>query len=506
MPRRVSGRPGPLKIKATQMSCYVQHFAHKVQTAESAGTPSFSKIFRWCPHRPPNGGDWFIRILPLLRVPLPDTTSVVDGVEYTRVGLRRCDSSDLAKLKEPGAQPDRVNVIDLPGQDWRIYQVMTENQKQLLCSIGLQVNDPVAGLQSLVANDDTDRILYDNSSGSQILKYSKSLGTYFNPKHPSELAIGTYLAILRGNQNGSYLEGYNLQDGLIVLGRFQALQFQQAVSPQDFIYIPTAVKDPNRIFFVQTVIDNSTHPAWRVILPVAFSADDIPLTSLYDALVNNTSPSMWQSFSGVKVNPYYSDDVNRQTAWYDPNETPTEKSLMAQLVQKFGVDPDGAEIDPVLLQPHFTVAFTPSLNAGRLNHAAFRHGNVGSEIVLPTITQGWRIHADKVHELTHALQTPCEMPCSEDRLFNMEMEAHTNERTHIAEMIGLNPPVEYARTAFNYLVAAGLPSVEWSDNVIPPLQRSLCDDVMLGYGFNPANISSASMRQWNCPVGPLRDR
>jgi len=444
-----------------------------------------------------NGGDWFVRTLPLLKIQLPEDFGVVEGIQYKRVGLRKCDTQDLARLDESVNIPDKINVIFLPDQNWNAYRVLIENSKTLLCSLGLADGNPATSLKTLTDNEDTNRILYaDFPEVGRQIKYSKSIGT-LSKFAQSSPALGTFLTNL--DPRGAYA-GYNLQDGFRVLGFPHSLYFNFEKSPEDFIYIPLSIEDRDRTYFVQTVIDNSKDPVWRIVLPVALSADDLPVAALAKALRENTDGSLWQAFYGIKFDPFIDPQTTKTAAWTSMNQTPTSQRLRRELMQRFGVSESAAMYSPDLLAPQIEVAFVPSIVNGELNHPAFRHGDIGGKIVLPIVSQRWRIGADVVHELTHALQDSCGPICTDDKFFEMEMQAHLNERQHTKEMIQLFPLSKYADDAFNYLVAASLPNVEWVQNIQKPLKTDLCTDVILSYKLDPTKIKPSTKIKYNCQL------
>lgn len=442
-----------------------------------------------------NGGDWFVRSLPLLKIELPDDFGVVEGVQYKKVGLRKCTETDRARLDVPADVPDLVNVIYLPNREWKAYRVLLERGKHLICSFGLADGNPNTALKTLLQNEDTDRILYADFPEGRFIKYSKSLGT-LSKFVTATSAIGTFITSL--NSHGTYI-GYNLQDGMRVLGFPRSLYFKPQTNATDFVYIPLSIQDHDRHYFVQTAIDNSAAPVWRIILPVAFSTDDLPIAALAKALRNSHDREAWKAFYGIKPDPFIGTTATSVMAWSSFNSTPTSTRLRSELMQKHGLSKIAVMSDPEFLKPHFEVSFVPSMLDGHLNRAAFRHGDKTGHITLPVVSQSWRIGADVVHELTHALQQPCPLAgCSDDRLFEMEMEAHINERQHLKEMVQMMPMTKFADDAFNYLVAASLPNVEWSNVIQKPIKRDLCEDVVLNYQFDPKKIHRDTFKKFNC--------
>lgn len=442
-----------------------------------------------------NGGDWFVRSLPLLKIQLPEDFGVIEGVQYKKVGLRKCDSHELSKLNDSTNIPDKINAIYLPDRNWNAFRVLIENRKTLLCSMGLVDNNPETSLQTLTNNEDTNRILYAHDPKlGQILKYSKSLGT--TSRWAYETALGTFLTSL--DPGGVYF-GYNLQNGFSILGFPRSLYFNKENHPEDYVYIPLSIQDHNRTYFVQTVIDNSKAPVWRVILPVALNSDDIPLAALSKSYLENTDAS-FIGFQGIKFDPFTDPQITKQVAWTSANQTPTSQKLRLELISKYGVSEYAAMSSPDDLEPILKVIFLPSISNGQLNHPAFQHNKNGGEIILPIVNQRWRIGADVVHELTHALQTPCLQTCTDDQLFQMEMEAHLNERQHIKEMRELFPLTQYADDTFNFLVAASLPNIVWTTSVQKPIERHLCEDVISGYNFDAKKIKKSSFKKFNCPA------
>lgn len=444
-----------------------------------------------------NGGDWFVRSLPLLKIQLPEDFGVVEGVQYKRVGLRKCEQADTSKLSNSSNIPDKINVIYLPDRNWNAFRVLIENGKTLLCSLGLADSNPATSLQTLTNNEDTNRILYAvyPEVGRQI-KYSKSSGTLSQFPY-TDPAIGTFLINL--DPRGIYV-GYNLQDGIRVLGFPRSIYFTPESNPQDDVYISLSIQDRDRVYFVQTVIDNSQNPVWRIVLPVALKTEDLPLAPLAKALRDNTDGTAWKAFYGIKFDPFTDSQVTKNTAWTSFSTTQTSQRLRKELVLKFGVSQLGAMSSPDYLMPLFQVSFLPSILDGELNHPAFRHGERGGEILIPIVSQTWRIGADVVHELTHALQGPCGPGCTDDRLFQMEMEAHTNERQHLKEMVEMQPLTKYADDAFNFLVAASLPNIEWATSYQAPIKRDLCEDVILGYKLDIGKIRASTLSQFNCQL------
>lgn len=443
-----------------------------------------------------NGGDWFVRTLPLLKVQLPDDFGVVEGVQYKKVGLRKCANPDLKRLEIPENIPDVVNVIYLPDRQWRAYRVLIENGKHLVCSLGMIDGNPETSLKTLTRNEDTDRVLYaDYPNVGRQIKYSKSFGTISQYEHLTP-AIGTFLTNL--DPAGVYI-GYNLQDGLRVLGFPRSLYFKPQPEAVDFVYIPLSIQDRDRPYFVQTVVDHTKAPVWRLILPVAFSRDDLPVAALAKALQETSDHDLWIAFLGIKFDPFIDPQATTAAAWSSFNSTATSEALRMELMRRYNLSQYAVMNKPELLQPHFNVVFLPSIYDGHLNHAAFQHGEKSGEIRLPIVSQRWRIGADVVHELTHALQRPCPSAgCSDDRLFEMEMEAHTNERQHLKEMTLMMPTTKYANDAFNYLVAASLPNVEWANNLQKPAAENLCADVISSYRLDPEKIRKTTFEKFNC--------
>lgn len=445
-----------------------------------------------------NGGDWFVRTLPLLKIQLPEDFGVVEGVQYKKVGLRKCSEDDLKRLEIPANVPDVVNAIYLPNREWKAYRVLIEGGKNLICSFGLADGNPTTALKTLVQNEDTDRVLYaDYPDVGRQIKYSKSLGTISKLAY-SIPALGTFLTNL--DPRGTYA-GYNLQDGLRVLGFPKSLYFKPQADAVDFVYIPLSIQDRNRPYFVQTVIDNSNAPVWRIILPVAFSQEDLPLAALAQALRESSGTGVWEAFYGIKFDPFVDHQLTQSIAWSSFNTTPTSKSLRMDLAHRHNFSEYAVMARPDLLSPQFNISFLPSVVDGHLNHAAFRHGETSGEMLLPVVSQRWRIGADVVHEITHALQQPCPIVgCSDDRLFEMEMEAHLNERQHLKEMVEILPMSKYADDAFNYLVAASLPNVMWANTLQKPVQRDLCEDVIISYQLDPAKIQNGTLKKFNCQM------
>ncbi len=442
-----------------------------------------------------NGGDWFVRTLPLLKMKLPEDFGVVEGVQYKKVGLRKCETKDIARLDDIAGIPDTVNVINLPDRDWNALQVLIENGKHLVCSLGIVDANPLTSLETLVNNEDTNRILYEVFPGvGRQIKYSKSLGTIgeYTFRLP---AMGTFL--INRDPRGSFI-GYNLQDGLRVLGFPHSLYFKPESTPQDFVYIPLSIQDRDRVYFVQTVIDNSLTPVWRIVLPIAIAPENLPLPALAEAIQESKDGTVWESFYGIKFDPFTDPQLTKALAWTSASNTTTSQRLRNELVNKFGVSLLGAMHSPDLLKPVFNVSYVPSIADGELNHPAFRHGSIGGEIVLPIVSQRWRIGADIVHELTHALLGPCGAKCNDERIFEMEMEAHLNERQHLKEMTVLSPLTKFANDAFNFLVAASLPNVEWADSIQTPVENELCEDVILNYGLDKTGIRPITLRKYSC--------
>ncbi|MBL7544532.1 MAG: hypothetical protein JNL11_12010 [Bdellovibrionaceae bacterium] len=443
-----------------------------------------------------NAGDWFVRTMPLLKFQLPEDFGVVEGVQYKRVGLRKCTAADLQRLKNKNDIPDKINTIYLPDRNWHAYRVLLENAKYLVCSLGLASSDSAQALQLLVNNEDTNRILYmDTVELGRQIKYSKSNGALTEVAYRLP-AIGSFLTNL--DPKGVFI-GYNLQDGLRVLGSPRSIYFRAEAHAHDFVYIPQSIQDRDRAYFVQTVVDNSPNPVWRLILPVAFSKNDFPLYTLADALrkTKGFGPVV-KAFFSFKIDTYVEEHLVKFSAWSSFSETPTSKRLRNELATKFDLPYLVRFNDHQYLAPKFQLKFVPSIVDGKLNHAAFVHGENFGEIILPSISQQWRVGADVVHELVHALQEPCPMPCSVDRRFEMEMEAHQIERVHIEEMIKEAPETKYASDAFNYLVAASLPNVEWSTTLQSPIQKDLCTDVIEGYQFDVRKISDVTLKKFDC--------
>lgn len=442
------------------------------------------------------GGDWFVRTLPLIKIKLPEDFGVVEGVQYKKVGLPRCNEQELERLKVKSNIPDTVNIINLPDRNWNVIQVMIENGKQMICSLGPIDVDPTLTLKTLVDNEDTNRTLYfeDGNLGRQI-KYSKNQGTVSKFSFSSSHTMGTFL--VHHEPKGVYI-GYNLQDGLGVLGFPRSLYFKTTQEIHDFVYIPLSIQDHTKTYFVQTVIDNTQNSVWRLVIPIALNSKDLPIASLAQAIRESKENHVWDFFYPVKFDLYREQKFTKLQIWTRGKQTPTSELLRKQLIQKFGVNEVGAMFDPDLLKPQFNVSYIPSIEKSQLNHAAFHRGDNGNEIILPIVTQAWRIGADVVHELTHALQVPCGPDCTDDRLFEMEMEAHTNERQHLKEIIELFPAAKYASDAFNYLVAASLPKVTWVDQLQKPLEQSLCVDVILNYQLDPEKIQTKTMKKFNC--------
>lgn len=438
-----------------------------------------------------NGGDWFIRKLPLLKVKLPDDFGVVEGVQYKKVGLRKCDAKDLNRLKVKGDIPDKINVIYLPDQNWNAYRVMLENSKYLVCSLGVADKNPKTSLQTLVINEDTDRVLY-RTNGE--VKYSKSYGS--SEEKFGTLPIGSFFINI--DPAGSYI-GYNLQDGMNAIGYPRSIYFKPEPVPADFVYISLSIQERDRPYFVQTVVDNSAAPVWRIILPVAFEKSDLPIAKLASELRSNQNMQLMRMFSGIKNTYYRNETTTRMLAWSSVNKTPTSQSLRRQLMARYGFDEYSAFYSPESLLPHLKINFVPSILGGKLNHAAFIHLGNSGELTIPIVSQTWRIGADVVHELVHALQTPCNSGCDDDKIFDMEMEAHSLERQHLQEMIQMDPVTKYADDAFNYLVAASLPNVEWATTLRKPVKGNLCVDVISNYKLDIEKISSQTLAKYNCP-------
>lgn len=183
------------------------------------------------------------------------------------------------------------------------------------------------------------------------------------------------------------------------------------------------------------------------------------------------------------------------------NATQISKLLRMELAKRYNFTEYAVMWNSDLLSPQININFLPSIVDGHLNHAAFRHAEVSGEMLLPIVSQRWRIGADVVHEITHALQQPCPViGCSDDQLFVMEMEAHLNERQHIKEMIEALPMAKYADDAFNYLVAASLPNVRWAESLEKPIQKDLCEDIILGYELDLKKIKKSTLKKYNCQM------
>lgn len=446
-----------------------------------------------------NGGDWFVKKLPILKFELPEDFAVVEGVQYKKVGLRRCTVNEVEKLNDSTLVPDKYNFIFLPDRNWSVYKVILEDAKYLLCSVGLVDSNPATALNTLLNNSDTNRILYfEDAIENKNIKYSKSTGI-LGKNNFAIASIGSFISNF--NSRGVFI-GYNLQDGYRVLGAPRSIYFNQEANPVDFVYIPLSIQERNRNYLVQTVVDNSYSPVWRVILPIALHGADLPINDLAEALDKDkvSGYELGKAFRVIKFGTWADDTTTKFEAWTSMSETLTSLSLRKLIMKKYNVSQDAVMNCPDCLMPKLKIDFLPSILNGELNHAAFIHGQENSYIRIPIVSQQWRIGADIVHELAHALQDSCGNICSDEKIFILEMEAHTLERQHIKEMTEMYPATVFANKAFNYLVAASLPNVVWSSEYQTLEPDNLCHEVIMNYKLDILKISKTVLNKFNCTL------
>ncbi len=428
-----------------------------------------------------NGGNWFIRPLPILKFTFPESQGVVAGVHYLRVRLSRCTPQELQLHQNQG-----VRELYLPGKNWEVYRVMTDFGS-LRCSFGVAELNPTKALSLLLRGEVESKEIAENG----LSLYDKSFG--------GVLVKGPHLIIPKDEK----LRIFSLERTNYKTKSYFLNPPVQAISGDD-VYIATGLDKSENIYF--GYLANS----WSIILPLDVTAAELPLAEVSKIMDDATEKEIlpiWKILDPIPHPQVYKDHLGgenwadgwiQKVIWNDHWQTTTAQALRAKLAKRFGYQAQDWALNKDL-QDKVQFDLVPTILESDINHPHYHSpGKVQAKITLPLGIPKWRVSADLVHEMVHMLQSPISHEMSDEEILTVEFEAHQAERRHIAELIEQNPVLKVAVPSLNYVVASAIPLGAFGKS--PGTDENLCGNILKEYKLNSVKISVDTLSRLKCSV------
>lgn len=431
------------------------------------------------------GGDWFVHPLPILKFQFPADGGVVEGVRYQRFDLPRCDETDAKR-----GNPEYELVALFPGAGFTAVKVQT-SFNEIVCSYGVVETEPTKALQLLVNNEDTNK---DRTFQGHIMD-SKVYG--------GPAVIGNFLLTMTADNKIQLFSNHftNLKPQE---RHFFTLRKSERKAV-DAIYVPVDIEKSDRTYFAHNVFGN-----WRLILPVPIKETQVPLRGYAAKLVETferrdaTELDLLNRVSLPEGFP--SGAVPAWTTVAQIFSTLLRTSGNAELITKFnekyGVDlkvgdTDGYEALKIISEK-FSFEFSPTVGLTEIHRASFHSSAARTKFALPLLNPTWRVVADMIHEMTHAVQEHSSNDSQEQR-FKNELEAHLNERAYLASLAEKYPVIKDAIASQRAIVAAGVPNVEFVDAVADvKSELALCENILKSYNLSRDRISPEVLAKAGC--------
>lgn len=435
------------------------------------------------------GGDWFVRPLPILKIQIPADGGIVEGVRYQRFDLPRCKGGDV-----PAEFREQATALLFPGPNFSAVKVQTTGYF-IVCSFGVVESNPEKALQILVNNEDTnrERTVDGHMIDSKVYSGSPYGGnSLFKTTEADRVLPFSNHFLYPSPQKKKFFE-----------------QWPSAEKGTEAIYVVTGIEPSDRVYF-----GHSIYGTWRVVLPVPLLETEVPLAGYSEQLSiakNKSDPaeldllnkvSLPKGFPNGAVEPWSTVAQIFSTL----QRTSTAGSRNAALIEKFNRKYSvelhagftmGYE-DLKVLSDKFTFEFTPTIGLTEIQRPSFHSSVTKTKFTLPLLNPTWRVVADMIHEMTHAVQEHSSND-SQEQLFKNELEAHQNERAYLASLAEKYPVIKKAIATHRAIVAAGVPNVEFVDSAsaVKP-ELALCENILKSYNLSRDRISPDVLIQAGC--------
>jgi hypothetical protein len=433
------------------------------------------------------GGDWFAKALPILKIKFPEADGYAEGVQYKKVKLDRCADYEK-KIIMTGREVDAY----FPGKNFEAIKVRIL-VNQILCSYGVVERDPDLALQILVNNEDTNRTtLYQGS-----IMTSKIYG--------GAMVVGNFLIIKTAKNKLSVFGNAGMLNVSLEPHFFWADSALANSSETDEIYVPSDIQLSKRVYF-----GNNPNGNWRILLPLAYDEGVIGLQELSEklnaayllrdemtlGLLNNIA--LPDGFPSGVGEPW----TTVAAIWSMLERTSNDLKLRNQFFSSYNLnlkaeDRDHGYTELKELSDKFDFNFSPTVQLTDVKHAAYHSFGKKIQFAIPLLNPTWRVVADMIHEMTHAIQTTAG-PNSNDQIFKNEIEAHLNEWEYLNDLGKSYDVLESLIKSYNYIVAAEVPKVRFVDSLVKSPELPLCDEIISSYGLDRSQISEALLKKYDC--------
>lgn len=433
------------------------------------------------------GGDWFVKALPILKIKFPESDGYVEGVQYKKIKLDRCVNYEKNTFTT-GHEVD----LYFPGKNFEAIKVRTL-YSQILCSHGVVESNPDKALQILVNNDETNRAtVYDGH-----IMASKIYG--------GPMAVGNFLVIKNAPNKLAVFGNVWMLNIPLDPNFFSADQALASSGETDEIFVPSDIKQSKRVYF-----GNNPNGIWRLLLPVALEEGVIPLQELslkltlsYQQkdektldLLNNIS--LPKGFPDGVVEPW----TTVAQIWSTLERTSDNVQLRNHFYSSYSLNlktenRDHSYLELKELSGKFDFIFSPTIELNDITHAAYHSFGHRIQFAIPLLNPTWRVVADMIHEMTHAIQTYSGSNSS-DQTFRNEIEAHRNERAYLNDLSKNSDVLKSLIKSYNYIVAAEVPKVRFADSIVKSPELTLCDEIISSYGLDRSQISEDFLKRYDC--------
>jgi hypothetical protein len=439
------------------------------------------------------GGDWFVSPLRIKPIRFSKESELIEGVVYKRLDLHRCSEAE-ARRKYPDAEP----VTYLPGHGFSAVKVQASFDR-IVCSYGIVEREPDKALSILVNNNETNRDHFFEN----VIMHSKIYGG------PS--VVGNFL-VTTETANKVQVFGNGLQTGFLMDQNFfrsprdAAPELNSRSAETDAVFIASEIIPSQHIYF-----GNNPQGMWRLLLPLEINERRLQLPQLAAGVSDARRHKIVQDLDLLStINlprgfPRGSSEPWLVVAqiWTAVERYSEKPQLLDRFYQAYNIPLEAGTVRGYdsykQIADQFEFKFSPTIGLNDISRAAYHATGKRVQFTLPLLNPTWRVAADMIHEITHALQSDSGSEKDEQKFLN-EMEAHLNERAFLKGVARRSELAALAIGANNSIVAAGVPFVEFADPKHQSGSPTLCENVLRTYRIDRAKVSRDVLRRYDCAL------